>query len=118
MDAIQRLRAEAEAEGNLASTPQQQVINDGGYISIVPAESEMVYVPQYDPQVVYEERAPLTVSSPSVSGYRSAHGWTAIATCTGIASFITAGRAGVGSAGPARTFMTGEIFTSTKVTLL
>lgn len=57
MDAVQRLRGEAEAEGNLASTPQQQVINEGGYISIVPAEPEVVYVPQYDPQVVYVERS-------------------------------------------------------------
>jgi hypothetical protein len=58
MDAIQRLRAEAEAEGNLTSTPQQQVINQDGYISIVPAEPEVVYVPQYDPQVVYVESSP------------------------------------------------------------
>ena len=34
MDAIQRLRAEAEAEGNLVSNSQQQVINEGGIISI------------------------------------------------------------------------------------
>ena len=58
MDAIQYLRSEAEAEGNLASTPQQQVINQDGYISIVPAEPEEVYVPQYDPQVVYVESSP------------------------------------------------------------
>jgi len=58
MDAVQRLRADAEAEGNLVSTPQQQVINEDGYISIVPAEPEIVYIPQYDPQVVYVERSP------------------------------------------------------------
>jgi hypothetical protein len=58
MDTIQRLRAEAEAEGNLTSTPQQQVINGDGYISIVPAEPEVIYVPQYDPQVVYVESSP------------------------------------------------------------
>ena len=49
MDAIQRLRAEAEAEGNLVSTAEQQVVDEGGVISIVPAEPDVVYVPQYDP---------------------------------------------------------------------
>jgi hypothetical protein len=58
MDAIQRLRAEAQAAGNLSSTSQQEVVTDDGYISIVPAEPEVVYVPQYDPQVVYVESSP------------------------------------------------------------
>src|SRR5580698_3466763 len=30
MDSIQRLRAEAQAEGNLQSTPQENVVSDGG----------------------------------------------------------------------------------------
>ncbi len=58
MDAIQRLRAEAEAAGNLSSTPQQEVVDEDDYISIVPAEPEVIYVPQYDPQVVYVESSP------------------------------------------------------------
>ena len=58
MDAIQRLRAEAEAEGNLVSTAEQQVIDEGGVISIVPAEPAVVYVPQYDPMAVYVEAPP------------------------------------------------------------
>ncbi|HTY21042.1 MAG TPA: DUF3300 domain-containing protein [Geobacteraceae bacterium] len=58
MDTIQRLRADALAEGNLYSTPQQEVINDNGYISIVPAEPEEVYVPRYDPVLVYEQPSP------------------------------------------------------------
>ncbi|MDD2542797.1 MAG: DUF3300 domain-containing protein, partial [Desulfuromonadaceae bacterium] len=56
MDAIQRLRARAEAEGNLVSTPQQQVIIEDDIISIVPAEPTVIYVPQYDPQEIYVER--------------------------------------------------------------
>jgi len=56
MDAIQRLRAEAEVTGNLVSTPQQQVIDEGGVISIIPAAPDVIYVPQYDPMVVYVER--------------------------------------------------------------
>ena len=58
MDAIQRLRAEAQSEGNLSSTPQQEVINSDGYISIVPAAADLIYVPQYDPQAVYFESSP------------------------------------------------------------
>lgn len=58
MDAIQRLRAEAKEEGNLSSTPQQEVVEEDDYISIVPAEPEVIYVPQYDPQVVYVESSP------------------------------------------------------------
>jgi hypothetical protein len=58
MDAIQRLRAEAQAEGNLVSTPQQEVVDEDNYISIVPAASEVVYVPQYDPLMVYMESSP------------------------------------------------------------
>jgi hypothetical protein len=56
MDAIQRMRAEAEAEGNLVSTPEQQVVDEGGVISIIPAAPDVIYVPQYDPLAVYVER--------------------------------------------------------------
>jgi len=56
MDAIQRLRAEAAASGNLVSTSEQQVADEGGYISIDPAEPDLIYVPQYDPLAVYAER--------------------------------------------------------------
>ena len=55
MDAIQRLRAEAQEEGNLASTPQQEVIDEDDDIRIVPAQPDVIYVPQYDPMVVYAE---------------------------------------------------------------
>ena len=55
MDAIQHLRAVAESEGHLASTPEQQVVNDGGFISIDPVEPDVIYVPQYDPLSVYLE---------------------------------------------------------------
>jgi len=53
MDAIQRLRADALAEGNLYSTGQQQVIDEPDGIRIVPASADYIYVPVYDPQVVY-----------------------------------------------------------------
>ena len=52
MDSIQRLRTMAYNLGNLQSTPQQQVVDDGGYIEILPAESD-IYVPAYEPSAVY-----------------------------------------------------------------
>jgi hypothetical protein len=53
MSSIQRLRASANNLGNLQSTPQQQVVNDGGNIEIVPADPQVIYVPVYQPDVVY-----------------------------------------------------------------
>ena len=53
MDSIQRLRQSAYNLGNLQSTPQQQVVNDGGYIEIVPADPQVIYVPVYQPDQVY-----------------------------------------------------------------
>lgn len=53
MDAIQRLRTSAANLGNLQTTPQQQVVDDGGFYEIVPANPEVIYVPSYQPDVVY-----------------------------------------------------------------
>jgi hypothetical protein len=53
MGSIQRLRTSANNLGNLQSTPQQQVINDGGDIEIVPADPQVIYVPVYQPDQVY-----------------------------------------------------------------
>ena len=53
MVSIQRLRTSANNLGNLQSTPQQQVINDGGAIEIVPADPQVIYVPVYQPDQVY-----------------------------------------------------------------
>jgi hypothetical protein len=55
--AIQRLRAKAEAAGNLKSTPQQKVTtqSSGGATAIViePANPELLYVPYYNPAWAY-----------------------------------------------------------------
>jgi hypothetical protein len=53
MDAVQRLRRQAQSAGTLTSTPQQTVVTQGGTIVIVPASPDVVYVPVYDPFVVY-----------------------------------------------------------------
>ncbi len=58
MAAVQRLRAKAQAVGNLTSTPQQKVITTQNIITIVPAEPEIIYVPHYDPMLVYATPAP------------------------------------------------------------
>ena len=53
MVSIQRLRTSASKVGNLQSTPQQQVVNEGGEIEIVPADPQVIYVPVYQPDQVY-----------------------------------------------------------------
>ncbi len=57
MDSVQRLRQSALNVGNLQTTPQQQVINDGGEIEIVPADPQVIYVPVYQPDQVYYQTA-------------------------------------------------------------
>ncbi|HZL37584.1 MAG TPA: DUF3300 domain-containing protein [Tepidisphaeraceae bacterium] len=59
MAAIQQMRAQAMAQGNLVNTPQQVVVQDGGIIAIEPANPEVIYVPQYDPVVEYVSYRPL-----------------------------------------------------------
>src|SRR6516165_9684411 len=57
MDAIQRLRAKAQANDKLKSTKQQTVtvneVQGKQVIAIAPTDPETVYVPYYDPAVVY-----------------------------------------------------------------
>ena len=53
MAAIQAMRARATAAGNLKTTPQQVVTTQGPEIDIEPANPDVVYVPAYDPWVVY-----------------------------------------------------------------
>jgi hypothetical protein len=50
---VQRLRAQAQAAGTLQSTAQQTVSTDGQAIVIEPATPQTVYVPYYNPNVVY-----------------------------------------------------------------
>src|SRR5260370_22747640 len=47
------MRQRAESAGSLKSTPQENVTTDGDTIVIQPALTNEVYVPQYDPWVVY-----------------------------------------------------------------
>lgn len=54
--AIQRLRREAYNYGNLETTPQQIVGYSENYVTIAPATPQYIYVPTYDPYVVYAPR--------------------------------------------------------------
>jgi len=53
MDTVQRLRAKAQAEGNLRDTEEQRVTVEDGDIEIEPTQPEVVYVPVYDPTTIY-----------------------------------------------------------------
>ena len=53
MESVQRLRRQAQIAGQLNSTPQQQVSTQGSAIVIEPAQPNVVYVPAYNPAVVY-----------------------------------------------------------------
>src|SRR6267378_3023200 len=62
MDAVQRMRARAQSNGNLNTTPEQtvqmQTVENGEQaIVIEPANAEMIYVPSYDSTVVYGDSA-------------------------------------------------------------
>ena len=53
MDAVQRLRRKAREAGSLADNARERVIVESGTIVIEPADPQVVYVPVYDPLVVY-----------------------------------------------------------------
>jgi hypothetical protein len=57
MNAVQQMRARAQSNGRLASTPQQTVTTQeqGGQQAIViqPANPQVIYVPTYDPSYIW-----------------------------------------------------------------
>ena len=53
MAAVQRMRRLADTQGNLVSTSQQQVVRESNSYVIVPAQPRVIYVPVYDPILVY-----------------------------------------------------------------
>jgi hypothetical protein len=53
MDAVQVMRQRAQQAGNLKTTPQQTVTTQGSDVVIQPADPQVVYVPAYNPWVVY-----------------------------------------------------------------
>jgi hypothetical protein len=53
---VQRLRHLARSAGNLQSSPQQEVLEHDDYIAISPYQPEYIYVPVYDPAIIYYRR--------------------------------------------------------------
>src|ERR1700677_4948824 len=53
MSSIQRLRAKAQQLGNLQNIPQDNIVSDDGDIEILPSDPNMLYVPQYDPSLIF-----------------------------------------------------------------
>ena len=58
LDAIQAFRRKAQAAGNLKSDGKQVVAAENEIITIVPADPQVIYVPQYNPTVVVAGPAP------------------------------------------------------------
>jgi len=53
MSSVQQLRAQAQNLGNLQSSAYQDVESDDGNIEIMPANPDTLYVPTYDPGVIF-----------------------------------------------------------------
>jgi Protein of unknown function (DUF3300) len=53
---VQRLRHMARSAGNLQSSPQQEVLEHDNYIAITPYQPQYIYVPVYDPAIIYYRR--------------------------------------------------------------
>jgi hypothetical protein len=52
LDAIQAFRRKAQAAGNLKSDGKQTVVVEKEVVTIVPADPQVIYVPQYNPTTV------------------------------------------------------------------
>ena len=89
MASVQHLRAEAYAAGNLKSGPQQTVTNADNQIVIAPA-GETIYVPQYNPQVIYTQGPTTVITQPSTTVVTQPGYSTGDLVATGLLSF-TAG---------------------------
>ena len=57
MESVQRLRSLAYSQGNLVSNSQWQIVDQGGIIQIWPESPQYIYVPTYDPTIIYARRA-------------------------------------------------------------
>jgi Protein of unknown function (DUF3300) len=105
MDAIQRMRAKAQAQGNLQSNEQQKVIvetaaaapaqpgqpapsGEQTVIKIEPTNPQVVYVPSYNPTVAYGPPPP--AYPPYYYPYPPAYPWGAAAISFGVGMAVGA----------------------------
>ncbi|HEX7285767.1 MAG TPA: DUF3300 domain-containing protein [Candidatus Angelobacter sp.] len=56
MEAVQRLRRQARSAGYLVTTPEQEIVETSGFIYIYPAHPRYIYVPRYDPAIIFVAR--------------------------------------------------------------
>jgi len=108
MDAIQRMRSKAQAQGSLQSNEQQKVIvepaaaqpapvgqpapaapaGEQTVIKIEPTNPQVIYVPQYNPAVVYPPPPP--AYPPYYYPYPPAYPWGAAAVSFGVGMAVGA----------------------------
>jgi hypothetical protein len=72
MASIQRLRGRAMVSGALAPSPQEQVVSEDGDIEIIPAQPDVICIPYYDADLVFDEGyyagPPITYGPPWPAG--------------------------------------------------
>lgn len=88
MDTVQRLRAKAHAQGNLKDTEQQRVVVRGESIEIEPANPQVIYVPTYNPAVIYGSWWYPAYPPYAYNPYYPGYAWNPYYTGAG---FVTAG---------------------------
>src|SRR5215469_12390056 len=91
LDAVQQLRAQAAQVGNLKTTPQQKVEtkteNEKTVIEIQPANPQVVYVPQYNPEVIYTTPPPPPSQAPAAPASTEGTVSTGAAVAGGLMAF-------------------------------
>ncbi|MFZ3265406.1 MAG: DUF3300 domain-containing protein [Terriglobales bacterium] len=66
MDAVQRMRRQARDYGYLVPNAYVNVVDSGGYIQVLPLNPWVIYVPWYDPYVVFAPPRPGVVVAAAV----------------------------------------------------
>src|SRR5215831_8781810 len=89
MAAVQTMRQRAYAAGTLRSSPQENVVYQQGYLVIQPVNPAVVYVPVYNPWVVYG--APVPVYPTYVAPPPPSAGTVVAAAAVGFAAGIAIG---------------------------
>jgi hypothetical protein len=85
LQAVQVMRRRAQAARTLESTPQQAVYYDQGYLQLTPVNPQVVYVPTYNPWIVYGEQVSPYPSFSLLGGVQSLLGSSPISYGLGIA---------------------------------
>jgi hypothetical protein len=92
LDAIQRLRTQAQAVGNLKTSPEMTVddeTQDGKEVIVIkPGANGEVYVPQYDPVAVYQPAPATTAPATTTTATTQSTGYsTGALITTGLLAF-------------------------------